>query len=155
METLHLYWSNPLYFWDLYDEDKYEEKLEESGVYYEKGIYIVVGRRKIIYVGQTYDQTFKIRLRQHMNSPKWKCIRKAMRDVSTANPFIKCAYLEEYYSRQRIDAIENLLIFIKEPPCCDRLYRTYNKRRPLKVVNRGNPFPLQDSYYTEDYADLM
>ena len=100
VETLHLYWSDPWYFYDLYDEEAYEDHLESSEIYQDWGVYMVVGRRKIIYIGQTYDQTFKIRLRQHMNSPKWECIRRQMRTVSTTNPFIKCAYLEEKYSRE-------------------------------------------------------
>lgn len=138
METLHLYWSDPLYFYHLWDEE-FEERLENCRINWNWGIYMVVGGRKIIYIGQTYDQTFKTRLRQHFWSPKWNCIKREMRDVSSANPFIKCAYLEETYSRQRINDIENLLIFVEEPPCCERHYATYLGRRPLEVVNEGNP----------------
>ncbi len=153
--TLHLIWSNPIHFCDLFDENAYDDKLEDSGVYYRHGIYMVVGERKIIYIGQTYDQTFKIRLKQHMRSSKWQCISRQMKEVSTTNPFIKCAYLEENYSRKRINEIENLLIFVEEPPCCDKHYVTYKGRRSLELINKGNYWPLKPLYDVEDYLDYI
>lgn len=149
MERLHLYWSDPIYFWQLYDEG-YEETLESCGISEEKGIYMVVGRSKIIYIGQT-RQTFRERLRQHFNSPKWDCIKREVPSTSS-NPFIKCAIIEEGYGEDRIDAVENLLIYVEMPPCCERHYATYTKQRPLEVVNLGNSWPLKDSYNTEDYS---
>lgn len=154
MTTLHLYWSNPLYFHDLFNETYYN-KIDQSEMYCEQGIYMIVGEREIIYVGKTYDQSFKTRLQQHRRSKKWNAIKKAIRRLPRKHPFIKCAYLRENYSRKRITEIENFLIFAEEPSCCDRDYATYNGRRPLLIINEGNYWPLQPIYYTEEYSEYM
>ena len=141
METLTLYWSDPLRFWDL-------DKEEWPDEFYERGIYLVAGAGRIIYIGQTYDQNFGRRLWQHVNSSKWDCINRQMRNTRAANPMIKCGFLEDIHSRSRIDDIETLLIWAEDPPC--------NKRsridcRDFKLENIGNPWPLKSAYYAEDY----
>jgi len=154
MESLTLHWGGPIHFYELREEwhtpqarATYCEKLENHGIYQDWGIYMVVGGQNILYIGQTYDQTFYDRLTQHMNDETWwRCARRA---CSGREPFFKCAYLKEAYSRRRISDIESFLIFVIQPRC-NSTGASYDGHT-FKLKNTGNFWPLNSTYHTEDY----
>lgn len=75
METLHLYWSDPLYFDHLWDEE-FEERLENCGVNWNWGIYMVTGGRKIMIVFMPFQTSCEVD-EQSSSSIDIECVSKS------------------------------------------------------------------------------
>ena len=143
VDVVELKWSGPFRFQELYEED-YDYVMEE------KGIYMVVGGRKILYISKTYDQDFISRLRQHTRDRLWLCVKRAMRKKRSKEPFFKVGELLDVASRSRIGNIESFLIWVEEPLCNKKSTLSYYGR-DLEVRNFGNYWPLKELYATENY----
>ncbi|MCJ7635002.1 hypothetical protein MUP77_21755 [Candidatus Bathyarchaeota archaeon] len=155
MAALHIHWQTPIPFkkWEVKFVDFPAEGLSrfrQEFVFQQQGIYMIYTRRKIIYIGMTYNQDFRTRFMQHRaDESRMNCIRYNVAKVGASSAYVKIGLFREQYSLSRIKDAENLLLCCIQPPCCKYEIDSYNGRVPMNIVNSGNYGPLRNAYSTD------
>src|SRR5437867_11951927 len=110
----------------------------DGGIFASKGVYMLFTEQQLLYVGKTWDQEFKDRIRQHARTFVTRAPHVKVGEV-------KWQSLDRLHAR-RVDDVEHLLIFRAQPRENVQGKSSYLGRAGLRVMNFGDYDSVQLEY---------
>jgi hypothetical protein len=149
MDTVSIKWDDGITQFDQIKDSK-RTNLDKSGFYAISGATFDKSSNKwnglkLLYIGQAFDQTLRVRIPQEHDA--YKCVFDYKKNHSGTDLVVMIGIIEkssvQKQTQQLFNDIECCLIFWNKPSCNTACQESYSGR-DLEVTNTGDYTPLKD-----------